>query len=193
MPRIILTFALVLAAIAGAIFYAWPQFNRYMALRRDTAALERISAALDEAASARDVLADKIRSVSKGDLDRIERALPKTNDREGLIRVIEFYGVQSGVQIKNLTLSDDSAQAAGASIDSAVPKPGGVEDASDSGLQKKVSIRIEVTGAYQNVKRFIDSLERNIRIVDVQGISFSDITSPAQAVNFSITAMTYYQ
>ena len=191
----ILTFVLVLAAIAGAIFYTWPQFNRYTAMRRDTAALERISAELDEAASARDLLAEKIRSVSKADLDRIELALPKTADREGFIRVIEFYGTQSGVQVKTLVLSDESAKetAGQQAISQAVPRPGGVQDASDVRLQKKVSIRIEVTGTYQNVKRFIDSLERHIRVVDVQSLSFSEIASPAQAVNFSITGMTYYQ
>ncbi len=195
MPRILLTLILFLTAIAGAIFYVLPQSNIYMAMRSDTGALERISKELDGAGETRDLLRNKIASVSKADLERVELALPKGSGREGLIRVIDYYGAVNGVLVKSIALAEhegDEAARSGA-VDSSVPRPGGAPEAVLGKSRKEMTINLEGVGNYDSMKRFLDALERHIRIIDVESVMFSAMQSPAEAVKFSIKAKTYYQ
>ncbi|GEM_PF-4989934 len=194
MPRILLTLILFLGAIGGAIFYVLPQSNIYMALRSDTGALDRISQELDGAGETRDLLRDKIKSVSKADLERVELALPKGSGMEGLIRVIDYYGVQNGVLVKSIALAEQEGErAAQPGADLSVPRPGGAPEAAVDKSRKEMAIMLEGAGSYDNMKRFLDALEKNIRIIDVESVTFPAMQSPAETIKFSIKAKTYYQ
>ena len=194
MPRILLTLIFFLGAIAGAIFYVLPQSNIYMALRRDTGALERISQGLDGAGETRDLLRDKIKSVSKADLERVELVLPKGSGREGLIRVFDYYGAENGVAVKSIAFADqEGVEASRSGADLSVPRPGGASEATGIRSRKEMTISLEGVGSYDNMKRFLDLLEKHIRIIDVESVTFSAMQSPAEAVKFSIKAKTYYQ
>lgn len=195
MPRILLTLILFLTAIAGAIFYVLPQSNIYMAMRSDTGALERISKELDGAGETRDLLRSKIANVSKADLERVELALPKGSGREGLIRAIDYYGAVNGVLVKSIALAEQEGDEAAQSgvVDSSVPRPGGAPEAAPSKSRKEMTINLEGVGNYDSMKRFLDALEKHIRIIDVESVMFSAMQSPAEAVKFSIKAKTYYQ
>lgn len=192
MPRIILTLILFLGAIAGALFYLWPRANQYLAMRSDTGALERISSELDGAAEARDLLRSKINAVSSGDLERVGLVLPKNSDRESLIRAIDYYAAASGVFVKSINFETESAEASPAA-NSSVPRPGGAPEAENMRSKKEMGINLEAAGNYANMKRFLDALEKHIRIIDVETISFSAMKSPAEVFTFSIMAKTYYQ
>ena len=195
MPRILLTLILFLTAIAGAIFYVLPQSNIYMAMRSDTGALDRISKELDGAGETRDLLRNKIASVSKADLERVELALPKGSGREGLIRAIDYYGAVNGVLVKSIALAEQEGDEAARSgvVDLSVPRPGGAPEAAVGKSRKEMTINLEGVGNYDSMKRFLDALEKHIRIIDVESVMFSAMQSPAEAVKFSIKAKTYYQ
>lgn len=194
MPRILLTLILFLSAIAGAIFYVLPQSSIYMAMRSDTGALERISKELDGAGETRDLLRNKIASVSKADLERVEKALPKGSGREDLIRAFDYYGAQNGVAVKSIAFTEQEGdKAARSAADLSVPRPGGAPEAAAGKSRKEMAINLEVAGSYDSMKRFLDALEKHIRIIDVESVIFSAMQSPAEAVKFSIKAKTYYQ
>ena len=194
MPRILLTLILFLGAIGGAIFYVLPQSNMYMAMRSDTGALERISQGLDGAGETRDLLRDKIKSVSKADLERVELVLPKGPGREILIRVIDYYGAENGVAVKSIAFVEkEGVEASQAGADLSVPRPGGAPEAAVGKSRKEMTINLEGVGNYDSMKRFLDALEKHIRIIDVESVMFSAMQSPAEAVKFSIKAKTYYQ
>ncbi|OGZ96898.1 MAG: hypothetical protein A2847_02730 [Candidatus Sungbacteria bacterium RIFCSPHIGHO2_01_FULL_50_25] len=189
----ILTLILFISAIAGGVFYVWPQGGRYMAVRRDTQALERISKELDSAAEEREKLKQKISSVSEADLGRIEQALPKGTQKETLVRTIEYYGIQNNVAVKLMNFADRGADTSVGGAGSSIPRPAGAPETGDTGEQKQLEISLSVSGNYQNMKRFIDSLERHIRIIDVTGVAFPTIESAAQVFDTSIRGVTYYQ
>ena len=194
MPRILLTLIFFLGAIGGAIFYVLPQSNIYMALRSDTGALERISQELDGAGETRDLLRDKIKSVSKADLERVELVLPKGSEREYLIRVIDYYGAENGVAIKSIAFVDQGGvEASQAGADLSVPRPGGAPEAVVGKSRKEMEIILDGVGSYDNMKRFLDLLEKHIRIIDVESVTFPAMQSPAETIKFSIKAKTYYQ
>lgn len=194
MPRILITLILFLSAIAGAIFYVLPQSNIYMAMRSDTGALERISKELDGAGETRDLLRGKIASVSKADLERVELAIPKGSGREDLIRVIDYYGVESGIAVKSIAFAEQEGdEAARSGADMSIPRPGGAPEAAVGKSKKEMQIILEGVGSYDSMKRFLDRLEKHIRIIDVESVMFSAMQSQTEAIKFSIKATTYYQ
>lgn len=193
MTRIILTLLLFLGAIAGAVFYVWPEVERYNAMRRDTQALLRIRTELEDAERVRDELAAKIRSVSETDLSRAEEALPKGSEAETLIRTIEYYGVQNSVLVSMISLESTSSSEDDSLLDPSVPRPGGGLQVISESQKRDLEIRLDIAGSYANVKRFIDALERHIRIIDVETVDFSAPESAASAVRASISARAYYQ
>lgn len=194
MPRILLTLIFFLGAIAGAIFYVFPQLNVYMAMRSDTGALERISKELDGAGAMRDTLRDKIASVSKADLERVELVLPKGSDKEGLIRVIDHYGIANGVAVKSIVLAlDAGGDGARPRADLGIPRPGGAPEAATGKSREEMTITLDGAGNYDNMKRFLDALEKHVRIIDIESVTFSAMQSPAEVVKFSVKAKTYYQ
>lgn len=194
MPRIILTLIFFLGAIAGAIFYVFPQSNIYMAMRSDTGALERISKELDGAGETRDTLRGKIASVSKADLERVELVLPKGSDREGLIRAVDHYGTANGVAVKSIVFGLGAAgDGARQRADLGIPRPGGAPEAAAGNIREEMTITLDGAGNYDSMKRFLDALEKHIRVIDIESVTFSTMQSPAEVVKFSVKAKTYYQ
>lgn len=190
MARIFLTLFFFIAAIGGSIFYVWPESQKYLSARRDTQALTRISRDLDDAQSVRDDLADKIDSVSPGDLQKVEAALPQGAQDGLFVRTVEYFGAKNGVAIESITLSRGEGNA---NVDSSTPRPGGVSDGSSLQSLKELSFTLSVSGNYTNLKRFLDDLERGIRIMDIESISFIEVESSVLPVPLTLSGRTYYQ
>ena len=122
-------------------------------------------------------------------------SLPKGSGREGLIRAIDYYGAVNGVLVKSIALAEQEGDEAARSgvRDLSVPRPGGAPEAAVGKSRKEMTINLEGVGNYDSMKRFLDALEKHIRIIDVESVMFSAMQSPAEAVKFSIKAKTYYQ
>ena len=193
MPRTILTLVFFLGAIAVAVFYVWPQFGVYRAVRSDTKVLEHVGAALDSAQATLDVLDEKMRSLSKADLERIEAALPKGFSRDDMIRTVEQYGFEYHVLVKSIQMADTGGEETRASGSETTPRPGGSALPGDSKNQKEVSVTLQIAGPYHDMRNFLNALEKNIRIIDVTSISFGGFDSPSQSLSVSLKAKTYYQ
>jgi hypothetical protein len=132
--------------------------------------------------------------VSTADLDRAEAAIPKGSQQEILIRTIEHYAATNGVLLKLVSFElSTKAGAREGGGDSSIPRPGGSLEIISNSPKKELGIRFAVSGTYQSVKKFIDDLERHIRIIDVHTIDFIGPDSPAKIINVSLSATTYYQ
>lgn len=56
-----------------------------------------------------------------------------------------------------------------------------------------VIINLQVSGNYEALKTFVVALEQNLRIIDVQGLSFSAVQEEGSSMDFSMTLVTYFQ
>ncbi len=70
-------------------------------------------------------------------------------------------------------------------------------EARKTSLLKEVSsitIRVDLTGSYEDFKSFIKNLETNIRIFDIKAMTLQPIGKPGQNIySFNVTVVTYYQ
>ncbi len=117
----------------------------------------------------RDVLVSKYNSFSPEAIDRLKKLLPDNVDNIKVILEIGQIAGQYDMQVKNVkydTLKQEvPARGQFAETGAQAPK----KDYGDFDLE------FSVEGPYANFTGFLESLEKSLRIVDIQSISFSSI------------------
>ena len=143
----------------------------------------------------RDKLTLKHNSISKDDLEKIQKLLPENIDNIRLILEIEQIALPYGMVLKDIkynateapkttpkTISGAAVAAGGTPVVAATNKVYGVWDLSFS-----------TTGTYNNFLNFTRDLERNLRIVDISSIQFSSATPSGSGATAGSTALESYK
>lgn len=190
MARIFISIILLFGAAVIGLFYLGPEWRTFQGLRGRLEELTATSIELDALAQNRDELVSQINSLSQRDLARIEKAVPQGTQGAEFLVSLEAFAVQRGLLLKRVDLASlAEAERSG----SAQPRPSGlIAVPSAAGGVKELPISLNVQGSYQNLKAFLNDLEMNLRITDVEELSF---TAPARPgiFDFSLKLKTYYQ
>jgi Tfp pilus assembly protein PilO len=125
-------------------------------------------------------------------------ALPSGEDVAGALAQIQGIAANTGIAITNISASQPQLQVPTA--------PQGGSSASSTSSVKPIgsfTFTISATGSYEGFKNFIQELESNIRIFDVQTLSLQAVNPPSASgaktaasrdmFNYSLTVATYYQ
>lgn len=146
-----------LASLAIVLFFvlALPAWDRISALA--TAISER-----EDLISSRQQIIQRINTLSQQyeerqeDINRITSILPSNKSIPEIVTAIEALAQQSGLSLTSLTAStignDDTLQ------------------------PKRVFVEFGISGAYTAVTTFINSLETNLRIMDIESLNLSGST-----------------
>lgn len=120
-------------------------------------------------------LINNYKKIDEQDLEKLEKLLPYEKDIAGL-----FVQMQNLAQSNNLLISDLSIN--DAASDTLSPNLANV---------KKLNISLNLIGAtddsYEEVKKFLKSLEENLRLFDVVGVYFAP-----KSPTYSLNILTYY-
>lgn len=111
---------------------------------------------------------------------KMNLALPSGEDFPNLIVSLENLAGSSGVILGSI---DFGAAVRGRSIAAK----------SDEVNALASDLTIQVSGTYEAFKAFLDKVESNARVVDIQSISFSSNTDKAGIFDFTILAKVYRQ
>ncbi len=188
MPRVFITIILILGSGVVGPFYLRPAFREFQRIRTETKLLRDISAELDELTQNRDSLIQSINAVSKDNLRRIEQTLPSGPKAAEFLVLLEALAKKNEVVLRQVSLTDSPKEGAAAKQ----PKPAGVIAFSAPGDIKDYPVDLTVSGTYSAFKDFLRDIERSLRIVDVQSISFS-AAGRGDQLEVSIRGKTYYQ
>ncbi len=192
MPKLFITIILLFGVAVMGGLYLLPEWNEFRAWQNTNASLQAISAEFDELIRQKDALIRTINTISKGDLERIERSLPRSPQAAELLVFLENAGATANVSLKRVDLV--SVTSGSRESGSAAPRPGGVMLDTKSGAKdiSEFPFSVEISGSYGGFKTLLTDLEKSLRIVDVQSLSFG---SPALANIFDVNlrAKTYYQ
>lgn len=151
-----------------------------------------MSVELDELIQNRDSLIETINTISKQDLDRINASLPEGPRSSDFLVLLENLSSAHGLILKRLDLASFT-QPAAASTQNPQPKPSGIIISAPLGDKTKdFPIHFSVNGSYKAFKEFLVDVEKNLRLIDIQEISFSS-TGKGDNIEFVIKAKTYYQ
>jgi Tfp pilus assembly protein PilO len=162
--RLILNLSIFLLLIFVILVGVKPAFSSVSNLRGE-AALRK-----DEVEKERQVL-EKIKSLSgavdsrQSEVKRLEEAIPNSESKPELISIMENLASQNGLGL--ITISAESLP------DDPKSRKERVENILQGALLKTLKLDLKLTGNYEAFKSWLDAAENNLRIFDIQNISFS--------------------
>ena len=185
MPKLFITIILISGSLLIGLFYLRPQWQQFGALRQEAENLRNISAELDELIQNRDALTKIVNTVPKTDLGKIDLALPSGPRSAEFLTLLEALAQKNRVALKQVNLTEPSLEARGQ------PRPGGTVSMPGANTFRELPTTLNASGSYESFKSFLKDLERNLRIIDVESISFSG--GGNNQLDFNIRGKTYYQ
>lgn len=192
-------FAVVL--LAGGFWLVYP---KYQGLRQVTTrslpdkigelqALENYAAKIKELETA----INNWQTKNNAQVKILEQVLPAAPKVPELIAQLDALARTSGFTINSVDFSESEAglEPAAGSTGRANPKAGKKADAAvNLNLDKNihlVNINLNLTGGdYSAFKKFLDAVEKNMRLLDVASIDFS--SSLNQSADYNLALTTYY-
>lgn len=183
--------ATILMFIASLLLLGWvgrPLWNDVRALREQTANINKTIATLNETKQSQQDLIEKYGSITNEQLDLLLRQhLPQKPDTGTFLIALERIAKVSDSRLNNIDFK--KVEQSRASMLSA-SKAQSVSQKNEDPYQELL-FTFNVTMGYENFKVFLRALEKNIRLVDVQGISFGG--SSKDSYTFNISAKTYFR
>lgn len=162
--------------ISLAFFLAWiliyPLYNNVTAL--DAAVKDR-----NTTLSGREATLANIKNLSQqysantSQVQRFSDIVPAQKSQPELVSSIQAMASQNGLQLIGISLAgQDSTQ-------------------TQNPFQKQ-PLDLVLSGSYPAFKSFLQNLEHNIRVIDIQSIDASPPTDNSPLVNFRLRGYTYY-
>jgi Tfp pilus assembly protein PilO len=178
--RTILAIIMVLAAVGGFILFIVPTYNNIQVVREKNSEYEKVvqNAALLE--QRLDDLLKKRTQLSTSQLERLVRMLPTNPDNVKLILEIDALAQAQGVLLQNVRI-EQVAQDDRASRAAQTTNP-------DLG---KLQLQFTVSGQYPGYVQFVESLEKNLRLMNVQKSSFI-APDDKSSYQYQTTVETYW-
>ncbi len=171
--------AVIVVIILVAIFFGYDQYQKAAAKWSTAqAARQEVTNLKQEVADLQQLNAELQKSETA--VAAVEKALPPGLAMPELLTNLEAIAVKS-------EMTFNSVDVAGGKSKTGVTAKTTVAAATSQipGLQE-IPVTVSVTGGYANLKVYLDSLEHNLRLVDVQSIAME------AAGTYTITLKAYY-
>ena len=122
-------------------------------------------------------------SFSQEDRDRLRRLLPDNVDNVRLVLDMDTIAQQYGMRMQNVSIQEGPGSS-----------EGGQTAIGDSGQPfGSLTLNFSVTATYEDFKEFLEQLERSLRIVDVESLSFSAPSADGSGLRqFNVGLRTYW-
>lgn len=193
--RWLLPIVLIGVGIGGFILITQPIYGEVQLLQEEAAAY---SEALDNSASLqkeRDRLTTKYNSFSADDVAKLEKMLPNSVDNIQLILEIQEEASKRGIIVKNVEFEPEQFAEQEAEAETVVTDGSTNNTPRDSRATSRRSASLEdnkdyeafelefsVEGSYKDFVSFMQLMERSLRLVDINSISFTPGTSEKDKV-----------
>lgn len=190
MARNLVGILLIAAALGTALFWTRPMWASVQVLEAKKGELKSAIKRFQELKKVRDDLLAKYNSISAEDLSRLEAFMPKTSEPGPMLVNIEKLTEENRVVLKNVNITREAeTEQQGRPGLQTAPGKGG------SGAALTVShsvlpLDITVSGSYESFRIFLRAVEKNLRLIDVELITFSP--SEIDNYEFSIRASVYW-
>lgn len=133
---------------------------------------------------------------NKEDAEKINFVLPSEKEIPNLIVQFEALGAEGGMTIEQIGFSsvEDQATSRATAVRTETGE-GVVQQTGESAKNyKTIAVNLKMSGDYYAFKNFLAAVEKNIRLMDIEIINFTSLSSQdSQLFNFEVTLKTYYQ
>jgi len=183
--------ALLLIALALVFFVVWPAFAKWNGARADLAMMRAENQAITEAL---DLVVGFDEAENFAEVAKLQQAMPQDAGTQELLVTLENMATTSGLLLSAVDFSAKQSAA-----EKLINLDASQQAATSASGLAKITISVELTGSYSAFKTFLQSLEKNIRVLNVNKITFSKIAGltsqqgPLSDVfRYSVEIETYY-
>ena len=156
---------------AGIVFWlVLPAFHELKAERQALREKESVLAEKTATWENFEKTRDNFNKVKKETKEELNVFLPREGDIPSLLVQIEELGKKSNLVFKSMTISKNR-------------KKGAAKEENLSLPYQQLTISLEAEGGYGDIKRFLDVVEKNLRLLDVEKVEISK----SQASSFEET------
>lgn len=198
-PQLIITFALLVLGGVFVFVLVLPKFEAIGVLQNKLARNREDIKIAESKFQATKKAIDQFKNLTQKDLNLVDSALPDKMDLPDLLVLVDALIAQSGLIGEDITIhaeTDESQKNVIASpLAAGTIAPKFIQKQDDISGRGKASISFSVIGSYELFKLFLKQLEQNLRIFDVQTISFTSVHSAGksdEAFRFGVHMNTYY-
>ena len=189
MPKLLITIFLLAGAALVGYMFLYPAWQEFQSLRQGNLELQQESAEFDFLTQKRDALIKEVNAVSAEQREAIDKAIPLGAKAAEFLVDLEAITKKRGLALKRIDLAGtvEVKSAAGQPVTSRTPSA-----ALTQGTTAEFPVGLNVSGSYESFKSFLQDLEKNLRLIDVQDISF---IAPAKGdlLDFGLKIKTYFQ
>lgn len=175
------TKAIFLLVLSIGLFYTFtnPIYKGVQELNTTASGYREVLGNLSELVENRDRLAINYNSISKAEIERLSKALPENVDTVRIALDLDTIAGRYGITLSEVSIDDSSESSASQIVlpDHALP-------------YEKTPVSISFISDYQNFKRFLQDLEKSLRIMDVRSVSFK--STDAGLYEHKIVMDTYW-
>ena len=174
--RLFTPIALLVISIGTFILYVNPAYQALGTLRTQAADYNEALNNSKILQTIRGTLSDKYKSMSPEDLARLNKLLPDNVDNIKLILEIQRIASTYGMTLQNVKF--DTTEKPVTSTQAGFVTAGAAQSApkKDYGV---FPLEFSTQGSYSNFVSFMSDLEKSLRIVDVQAITFTSSATQA--------------
>jgi Tfp pilus assembly protein PilO len=176
---------IIAVVIAGIAFYFYidPTYTEIKQLRKEEATLSAALTRALELQATRDQLLSRYNTFNPEDLARLEKMLPDHVDNVRLALDMDSLAASYGMRIRNVSIEkqDETKRPAARQAQAVGP---------DERTYESMALSFTVTGQYDTFRAFLSDLERSLRLVNLEQLSFS--STETGLYDFTITLRTYW-
>ena len=184
--------ATILMFISGLILLGWvarPLWDDIALLRDKTSNINNILATLSDTKNYQDDLIQKYNSITDEQLDRLlVQHLPKKSDTGTVLTALERIVTASDAKLNSVDFKKIEQQRP---VSLVVSKSQTASQKSAQQNYHELSFTLNITSSYESFKAILRAFENNIRLIDVQNISFG--ASSKNTYTFTVSAKTYFR
>ncbi len=154
--------SIILLLLAVGIFYTFtsPQYNDAQELAAQASQYRDIVANVSKIKEARDNLLTSFESIPAAEKERLMKVLPDSVDSVDLARDLDTIASHYGITLQSLQV-DPPTNAAQPML-----------SVDDSRPYESTIVAVSFVSNYQNFVKLLTDIEKNIRIMDVKGVTF---------------------
>ena len=165
-----------LIALAGfvALAFVWPKYGQITELRTALQNREELIAGRQEALTKVAQLYQDY-TENEDQIALISRIVPAQKNTAEIISAIDNIAIRSRVSIANLQITEAKKNS----------------NAKDASTLNSVKVNLEINGDYYSVKLFLQNLEKNLRIFDIETLNMA-VEEKTGLIATTITGQAYF-
>ncbi|MFC1721468.1 type 4a pilus biogenesis protein PilO [Patescibacteria group bacterium] len=154
---------IIIAIIAVGAYLGYIQYGQVVEAQQDMKkANDQLGSEQQELQNLKE-LSESLQQMSI-EMNSVRQALPNGIAVPELLTNLEAIAVNSEVTFNSISIATEETIVRNITEEEAAATPSGV---------KSLPVSVSVTGDYLNIKKYIDDLERNMRLLDVESIDIS--------------------